>query len=98
MSFCASADIAASKVIEKIAPSFMVLLVIGRRSAAGVSISQVVRCYFSEALKGVVPSVALPAQVLLRNVMICAPKTARAPVFVLPLIRQSDIRTVVAEP
>jgi hypothetical protein len=37
--------------------------------------------YFSETLKGVVPSVVLPASMLVRKEMICPPSVAEMPVM-----------------
>src|SRR5580704_469502 len=55
------------------------------------------RAYFCEMLKGVAPSVVLPAEVLFRKVMICPPPEAAAPIK-LPVITQSEIRAVAAAP
>ena len=54
--------------------------------------------YFSEMLNGVAPSETLPAQVLLRKVMICPPESERTPRFELPLITQSEIRAMAETP
>jgi hypothetical protein len=48
-------------------------------------------------LKGVEPSVVLPAHVLLRSVMICPPPFVPTP-MALPLMRHSEIRAVAAAP